>query len=144
MAREMRPNDAYAEFGEHLTLRSLLDATTFLEPKVKVYPLQTSGGKSHYQDKEMPLELKQAFPEMKYIFRLSPTREVANDGTFEKVHELSTDSGTNFSFIADPPSSNTLNCFGNMPNSSCVSCTHTYFSKKVCLILVIEVLSICW
>ena len=129
MAREMRPNDAYSKFASNF--EDSIGSAIFLEPKVKVYPLQTSGGKSHYQDKEMPLELKQAFPEMKYIFRLSPTREVANDGTFEKVHELSTDSGTNFSFIADPPSSNILDCFGNMPNTVlCVSCTHTYFSTN--------------
>ena len=111
MAREMRPNDAYAKFASNF--EESIGSVIFLEPKVKVYPLQTGGGKSHYQDKEMPLKLKQVFPEMKYIFRLSPTREVSNDGTFEKVHELTSDSDTRFSFIADPPSSNILDCFGN-------------------------------
>lgn len=129
MTREMRPNDAYAKFASNF--EESIGSAIFLEPKVKVYPLQTSGGKSHYQDKEMPLEIKQAFSQMKYIFRLSPTREVAHDGTFEKVHELSTDGGTRFSFIADPPSSNILDCFGNMPNTVlCVSCTHTYFTTN--------------
>ena len=129
MAREMRPNDAYAKFASNF--EESIGSAIFLEPKVKVYPLQTSGGKSHYQDKEMPLKLKQVFPEMKYIFRLSPTREVAHDGTFEKVHELSADGDTRFSFIADPPSSNILDCFGNMPNTVlCVSCTHTYFTTN--------------
>ena len=129
MEREMLPNDAYAKFA--LNFEESIGSAIFLEPKVKVYPLQTSGGKSHYQDKEMPLELKKAFPQMKYIFRLSPTREVAHDGTFEKVHELSTDGGTGFSFIADPPSSSILDCIGNMPNTVlCVSCTHTYFTTN--------------
>tara|TARA_R110001592_G_scaffold84976_1_gene251027 strand:+ start:456 stop:2153 length:1698 start_codon:yes stop_codon:yes gene_type:complete len=129
MAREMRPNDAYAAFASNF--EESIGSAIFLEPKVKVYPLQTSGGKSHYQDKEMPLELKKAFPQMKYIFRLSPTREVAHDGTFEKVHEISTDGGTGFSFIADPPSSSILDCIGNMPNTVlCVSCTHTYFTTN--------------
>ena len=129
MAREMRPNDAYAKFASNF--EESIGSAIFLESKVKVYPLQTGGGKSHYQDKEMPLKLKQVFPEMKYIFRLSPTREVADDGTFEKVHELSTDGGTRFSFIADPPSNNILDCIGNMPNTVlCVSCTHTYFTNN--------------
>ena len=129
MAREMRPNDAYAKFASNF--EESIGSAIFLESKVKVYPLQTGGGKSHYQDKEMPLKLKQVFPEMKYIFRLSPTREVSNDGTFEKVHELTADSDTRFSFIADPPSSNILDCFGNMPNTVlCVSCTHTYFTTN--------------
>ena len=129
MAREMVPNDAYAKFASNF--EESIGSAIFLEPKVKVYPLQTSGGKSYYQDKEMPLKLKDAFPEMKYIFRLSPTREVADDGTFEKVHEISTDGGINFSFIADPPSNNILDCFGNMPNTVlCVSCTHTYFTTN--------------
>jgi hypothetical protein len=129
MAREMRPNDAYVAFASNF--EESIDSAVYLEPKVKVYPLQTSGGKSHYQDKEMPLKLKQVFPGMKYIFRLSPTREVADDGTFEKVYDLSTDSGINFSFIADPPSNNILDCFGNMPNTVlCVSCTHTYFTTN--------------
>ena len=53
MAREMRPNDAYAEFASNF--EESIGSAIFLEPKVKVYPLQTSGGKSHYQDKEICL-----------------------------------------------------------------------------------------
>jgi len=129
MPKEIKSNDAYAKFASNF--EESINSSIFLEFKVKVYPLQTSGGKSYYQDKEMPLKLKQAFPQMKYIFRLSPTREVAGDGTFEKVHELSNDCNINFSFIADPPSSNILDCFGNMPNTVlCVSCTHTYFTTN--------------
>ena len=129
MAREIRPNDAYAKFASNF--EESINSSIFSEPKVKVYPLQTGGGKSYYQDQEMPLKLIQAFPNMKYIFRLSPTREVANDGTFEKVHELSKEPGTKFSFIADPPSTSILDCFGNMPNIVlCISCTHTYFTTN--------------
>jgi hypothetical protein len=124
MAREMRPNDAYSEFASNFeeSIRSKI----FLEPKVKVFPLQTGGGKSHYQDKEMPLKLKEAFPKMKYIFRLSPTREVAYDGTFVNVSDLS--GKYNFGYVPDPPSTGILDAFGKMPNTVlCISCTHTYF-----------------
>jgi len=127
MAREMRPNDAYAKFASNF--EESIGSAIFLEPKVKVYQLQTSGGKSHYQDMEMPLNLKKVFPDMKYIIRLSPTKEVALDGTFENVDQLSNDTSTNFSFITDPPSTSILDAFGKMPNTVlCISCTHTYFT----------------
>jgi len=127
MTREMRPNDAYAAFASNFEYS--IGSAIFLEPKVKVYPLQTSGGKSHYQDMEMPLNLKKVFPDMKYIIRLSPTKEVALDGTFENVDQLSNDTSTNFSFITDPPSTSILDAFGKIPNAVlCISCTHTYFT----------------
>jgi hypothetical protein len=127
MAREMRPNDAYAEFASNF--EESIGSAIFLESKVKVYPLQTSGGKSHYQDREMPIKLKRAFPEMKYIFRLSPTREVAYDGTFVDVSDLSGD--YNFGYVPDPPSTGILDAFGKMPNTVlCISCTHTYFTTN--------------
>jgi hypothetical protein len=127
MTREMRPNDAYAAFASNFEYS--IGSAIFLEPKVKVYPLQTSGGKSHYQDTEMPLNLKKVFPDMKYIIRLSPTKEVALDGTFENVDQLSNDTSTNFSFITDPPSTSILDAFGKIPNAVlCISCTHTYFT----------------
>jgi hypothetical protein len=124
VAKEMRPNDAYDEFASNF--ENSIGSAIFLEPKVKVFPLQTGGGKSYYQDKEMPLELKEAFPEMKYIFRLSPTREVAYDGTFVDVSDLS--GKYNFGYVPDPPSTGILDAFGKMPNTVlCISCTHTYF-----------------
>lgn len=124
MAREMRPNDAYAKFASNF--EESIGSAIFLEPKVKVFPLQTGGGKSFYQDKEMPLKLKEAFPEMKYIFRLSPTREVAYDGTFVDVSDLS--GKYNFGYVPDPPSTGILDAFGKMLNTVlCISCTHTYF-----------------
>ena len=124
MTREMRPNDAYAKFASNF--EESIGSAIFLEPKVKVFPLQTGGGKSYYQDKEMPLELKEAFPEMKYIFRLSPTREVAYDGTFVDVSDLS--GKYNFGYVPDPPSTGILDAFGKMPNTVlCITCTHSYF-----------------
>jgi len=124
MAIEMRPNDAYAEFASNF--EESIGSAIFLEPKVKVFPLQTGGGKSYYQDREMPLELKEAFPEMKYIFRLSPTREVAYDGTFVDVANLNNEKYS-FAHLPDPSTGN-LDSLGGVPNLIlCISCTHTYF-----------------
>ena len=130
MAREMRPNDAYAQFASNF--EESIGSSIFLEPKVKVYPLQTSGGKSHYQDKEMPLRLKEVFPKMKYIFRLSPTREVAYDGTFSNLTDLNEAVGGKYTFgyLPDPGISN-LESLGQVPNLVlCISCTHTYFTTN--------------
>lgn len=126
MTREIFANKAYAHFVSNF--EETISSSLFTEPKVKVFILQTGGGKSYYQDKEMPLVLKKAFPEMKYIFRLSPTREVAYDGTFVDVDTLSDDK-VEFSFIDDPTTTSVLECFGKMKKAVlCVSCTHTYFT----------------
>ena len=77
----------YKKFAEQFT--STVNSKDFANNKVKIFQLQTGGGKSYFQDKEMPIVLKKAFPELKFIFRLSPTNEVARDGTFKKVKELS-------------------------------------------------------
>ena len=39
----------------------------------------------------MPVILKNVFPDLKYIIRVSPTTEVADDGTFVDVDLLSDD-----------------------------------------------------
>lgn len=126
MTRELHPNKAYAHFSD--SFEEIVSSKLFTEPKLKIFTLQTAGGKSYYQDKEMPLKLKNAFPEMKYIFRLSPTTEVAYDGTFVNVDQLNT-SECSFSFVADPPSTSIVEAFGKLSNIVlCVSCTHTYFT----------------
>jgi len=129
MTRVMKPNSAYAHFASNF--EKTINSSLFTEPKVKVFILQTGGGKSYYQDKEMPLVLKNTFPSMKYIFRLSPTREVAYDGTFADVEELSKKDEFNFTFIDDPASNSILDAIGKIPKTVlCVSCTHTYFTTN--------------
>jgi hypothetical protein len=105
---------------------STVNSKDFTNNKIKIFQLQTGGGKSHFQDKEMPIVLKKAFPELKYIFRLSPTNDVAKDGTFEKVEELSGE--YNFQ-CADNPIEAFLYAWKNVPDGVlCISCTHTYFT----------------
>ena len=99
-----------------------IHSNIFLEPVVKIYPLQTGGGKSHYQDTEMPVDLKEAFPELKYIIRLSPTREVSDDGTFKKVKQLG-----KFRYLSDPGSEVLDVTEDNEDVVYCISITHNYF-----------------
>jgi hypothetical protein len=114
----------YQKFAFDFT--SLVNSENFTNSKIKIFQLQTGGGKSYFQDKEMPIVLKEAFPDLKYIFRLSPTNEVANDGTFENVEELN--GKYTFSYAPDPIES-FLYAWKNVPNAVlCISCTHTYFT----------------
>ena len=94
----------------------------FLESTAKIYPGQTGLGKSHYQDTEMPVDLKAAFPELKYIIRLSPTREVSDDGTFKKVKELG-----KFRYLSDPGPEVLDVTEDNEEIVYCLSITHNYF-----------------
>ena len=114
----------YQLFAENF--KKTVNSEKFLSNKLKIFQLQTGGGKSYFQDKEMPLILKNSFSEMVYLFRLSPTNEVAHDGTFENVEELSSE--YLFTYTEDPRD-DILKLAGRAKNSIiCVSCTHSYFS----------------
>ena len=63
------------------------DKDRFNTHKIKIFPKQMSVGKSHLQGKDLPQILLQSYPDLKYIFRICPTNEVAGDGTFENVEE---------------------------------------------------------
>ena len=90
----------YGKFRQEF--KETVNSKIFTSNLVKIFTLQTGGGKSHFQDTEMPIILKEAFPELKYIFRLSPTLEVARDGTFDNVKELNKNSGYIFKRSIDP------------------------------------------
>ena len=119
----LRIDTPYEQFSKKF--KEVANSDIFTEDKVKIFTLQTGGGKSHFQDTEMPVVLKEAFPELKYIFRLSPTLEVANDGTFEECSKLN-DKYT-FTYSKDPRT-DLLDAFGMIPNHiACITITHTYF-----------------
>ena len=99
----------------------------FESEKIKIITGQTGLGKSYYQDKEMPILLKEVFPQLKFIIRISPTTEVSDDGTFKKVDELDTD-GIKFVYVntPDPHTISTWDRFENVV--VCITTTHTYFT----------------
>ena len=55
----------------------------FKNSKIKIFPKQMSSGKSYLQGHDLLEYLKDKYPNIKYIFRISPTNEVADDGTFD-------------------------------------------------------------
>ncbi len=98
----------------------------FEAPKIKIIRGQTGLGKSYLQDKEMPTTFKEVFPELKFIIRVSPTTEVANDGTFQSVEELDTDE-TQYFYIEDPTPNAIKNAKRVDDTVHCISTTHSYF-----------------
>ncbi len=116
---------AYQQFADDF--KKTVVSEDFTNNKIKIFQLQTGCGKSFFQDKEMPVILKEAFPDLKYIIRLSPTNEVANDGTFENVKELS-NSEYKFRYLDNPVSSVLDVTEDNDDVVYCISCTHTYYT----------------
>ena len=100
------------------------------DPRIKIIRGQTGLGKSHFQDKEMPVILKNVFPDLKYIIRVSPTTEVADDGTFVDVDLLSNDQ-TLYQYYnnLDPTTVRNIESLSKRTDIvACVSVTHSYFS----------------
>jgi hypothetical protein len=105
------------------------------DPRIKIIRGQTGLGKSHFQDKEMPVILKNVFPDLKYIIRVSPTTEVADDGTFVDVDLLNykkpNGKKVRFSYFdnLDPLTIRQIEGFAeDLDIVACVSVTHSYFS----------------
>ena len=100
------------------------------DPRIKIIRGQTGLGKSYFQDKEMPVILKNVFPDLKYIIRVSPTTEVADDGTFIDVDLLSSDQ-TLYQYYNNLDPTTVRNIEGLSKRTdivACVSVTHSYFS----------------
>ncbi len=98
--------------------------------RIKIVRGQTGLGKSYFQDKEMPVILKNVFPDLKYIIRVSPTTEVADDGTFVDVDLLSNDE-TLYQYYnnLDPTTVRNIESLSKRTDIvACVSVTHSYFS----------------
>ena len=69
--------------------KNLVSNSKLFEQKIiKIFVKQTGVGKSRMQGHEMIFLTKEYFPNLKFIFRLSPTLEVANDESFDHVEEF--------------------------------------------------------
>jgi len=125
MSELLRVDTPYEQFSKKF--KEVVSSNKFTNDKVKIFTLQTGGGKSYFQGTEMPMILKNAFPDLKFIFRLSPTLEVARDGTFDTVHNLNKSTDYIFTNCLEPtPDILALNAsFGH--GIMCVSITHSFF-----------------
>ncbi|MHA2239734.1 MAG: DEAD/DEAH box helicase family protein [Candidatus Hodarchaeales archaeon] len=100
------------------------------DPRIGIIRGQTGMGKTFLQDREMPVILKNVFPDLKYIIRVSPTTEVADDGTFVNVDLLSDDE-TLYQYYdnLDPTTVRNIESLSKRTGIvACVSVTHSYFS----------------
>jgi len=119
----------YQQFSKKF--KEVVNSDIFTQDKVKIFTLQTGGGKSHFQNTEMTLDLKDAFPKLKYIFRLSPTVEVARDGTFDNISKLNSHCNYILQSSTDP-SPDFLDLASLVDNVIlCVSVTHNYFIHNI-------------
>ena len=125
----LRVETPYEQFSKKF--KEVVNSDIFTKDIVKIFTLQTGGGKSYFQNTEMTLILKDVFPELKYIFRLSPTVEVAKDGTFDNISQLNSNCGYILKSSTDP-SPDFLDLASLVDNVIlCVSITHSYFIKNI-------------
>ena len=64
-------------------LEILTDTKKFKDSTIKIFPKQMTCGKSYLQGHDLLDIINEKYPHIKYIFRISPTNEVADDGTFD-------------------------------------------------------------
>lgn len=74
----------YKEFREDVK-KIIFDNSRFTSKKIKMLQKQMSIGKSYFMGRELPLLLKESFPDLKFIIRISPTTEVADDDFLEST-----------------------------------------------------------
>jgi len=115
------------------SVQKTLNSDKFTGPLISVFQLQTGVGKTWYQSNELPLVIKDAWLNVEYIIRVSPTKEVAYDGTFSNVEKLSTDEFKFFYVSKDQFTESNLKTFSLMKDKAdiiCMSITHGAFASN--------------
>lgn len=79
----------YKEFREDIK-KVISDESRFASKKIKMFQKQMSIGKSFFMGRELPLLLKDHFDALKFIIRISPTTEVADDDFLESTKFIKT------------------------------------------------------
>ena len=80
----MLETKVYREFCEDVA-KVVFDLARFTSNQIKVLQKQMSIGKSFFMGNRLPKMLKEAFPELKFIIRISPTTEVADDDFLDAI-----------------------------------------------------------
>lgn len=115
------------------SVKKTLNSDKFTGPLISVFQLQTGVGKTWYQSNELPLIIKDAWPDAEYIIRVSPTKDVAYDGTFSNIEKLSTDKFKFFYVSKDQFTEGNLKTFSLMKSKAdviCMSITHGAFASN--------------
>ena len=96
----MLETKVYSDFrGEVYAL--LEDEERFCSKQIKILTKQMSIGKSYLQGRELPKKLKEVFEDIKFIFRVCPTTEVAGDGVFDQVESIKDDTNYKYRSLED-------------------------------------------
>lgn len=115
------------------SVEKTLNSDEFAGELISVFQLQTGVGKTWYQSNELPLTIKNAWSDVECIIRVSPTKEVAYDGTFSDVKKLSTDKFKFFSVSKDQFTENNIEFIFDMKSKDdviCMSITHVAFASN--------------
>ena len=80
----MLETKVYREFCEDVA-KVVFNLARFTSNQIKVLQKQMSIGKSFFMGNRLPKMLKEAFPELKFIIRISPTTEVADDDFLDAI-----------------------------------------------------------
>ena len=80
----MLETTVYREFCEDVA-KVVFNLARFTSNQIKVLQKQMSIGKSFFMGNRLPKMLKEAFPELKFIIRISPTTEVADDDFLDAI-----------------------------------------------------------
>ena len=84
----MLPTETSAYLDLKKEVEKLISNTEkFKDGMIKIFPKQMSCGKSYIQGHDLLYALDKNYKEVKYIFRICPTDEVADDGTFSDLKE---------------------------------------------------------
>jgi|TARA_Y100000022_G_scaffold117518_1_gene101510 hypothetical protein len=135
----MLETKVYREFCEDVA-KVIFNLARFTSKKIKVLQKQMSIGKSFFMGNRLPTMLKEAFPELKFIIRISPTTEVADDDfltAIEYVRVEGFDNDTKVKYRAKRITGRTsdslkedLPDFASSDNVFVFSITHTRFASE--------------
>ena len=129
----MLETKVYSDFREEV-YALLEDEERFCSKQIKILTKQMSIGKSYLQGRELPKKLKEVFEDIKFIFRVCPTTEVAGDGVFDEVHTWIKDD-TNYKYrsledIGKNALENYLNDLLENDNVYCFTFTHALLADQ--------------
>ncbi len=121
----MQETKVYKEFRDEVT-QVVKDPSLFLSEKIKILQKQMSIGKSFFMGEELPKIIKKEFKDLRFIIRIAPTCETADD---DFIHCIKYD-GYQYQNLRDIRSGldNFLNIFLSTPDIFVFSITHTRFT----------------
>ena len=123
----MQETKVYREFRDEVT-QVVKNPSLFLSEKIKILQKQMSIGKSFFMGEELPKIIKKEFKDLRFIIRIAPTCETADD---DFIHCIKYD-GYKYKDLRNIKSGleDFLEDFLSTPNIYVFSITHVRFSNE--------------